>query len=194
MSHHGLPSFHITLCPCNLPPKRIHLKNKNHCGSYGVSHSMTFCAHILEVFIAVSHWSGSRPLASATLSILNPDRDSSQIRGSWQVSECPQASGFSTLAIFLSSWLRVTCSSCPLSGGCCCYYYWHLVVPCTLSLVSLHICVLSVSLGLHSASGSFLVCIKTVFLSLFFPFLLYGFCCIGCCCCCFSLLRWDFSV
>ena len=33
----------------------------------------------LQMFIAMSHWSGLRPLASATLSILDPYWDSSQI-------------------------------------------------------------------------------------------------------------------
>lgn len=33
----------------------------------------------LAVFTAVSHWAGSRPLASAPLSILHPQQDSSPI-------------------------------------------------------------------------------------------------------------------
>ena len=33
----------------------------------------------LQMFIAMSHWSGSRPLDSATLSILDPHQDSSWI-------------------------------------------------------------------------------------------------------------------
>ena len=47
---------------------------------HGVSHNTPFCPNtFLQMFIAVSHLSGSRPLASATLSILNPHWDSSQI-------------------------------------------------------------------------------------------------------------------
>lgn len=33
----------------------------------------------LQMFIAMSHWSGSRPLASVTLSILDPHQGSSHI-------------------------------------------------------------------------------------------------------------------
>jgi hypothetical protein len=41
-----------------------------------VSHSITLCPHIYtsSEFIAMSHWSGSRPLASDTPSILDPHR------------------------------------------------------------------------------------------------------------------------
>lgn len=77
----------------------------------------------LEIFIAVSHWSGSRALASTTLSIPDPHRDSSWIRGSWQVSECPRHPALLLNVIFLGSWLRVTCSAYPLSGCGC----WFLV-------------------------------------------------------------------
>jgi hypothetical protein len=33
----------------------------------------------MQMFIAMSHWSGSRPLASVTLSILDPHQGSSHI-------------------------------------------------------------------------------------------------------------------
>ena len=37
----------------------------------------------LQMFITMSHWSGFRPLTSATLSKLNPHWDVSQISCSW---------------------------------------------------------------------------------------------------------------
>lgn len=46
-----------------------------------VSHSSPFCPHSFtwQMFVAVNHRSASRPLASATPSILHPHQDSSQI-------------------------------------------------------------------------------------------------------------------
>ena len=52
--------------------------------SCGVSYSNVVCACwpkqlSLQMFITVSHWSGPRPLASATPSILTPHQGSSHI-------------------------------------------------------------------------------------------------------------------
>jgi hypothetical protein len=47
----------------------------------------------LPMFIAMSHWSGSRPLVSATLSILGPQWDSSQISCCYGVSRRPWSFG-----------------------------------------------------------------------------------------------------
>ena len=66
---------------------------KAHHGSYNVSQCVpqyTFLStHLyLGMFFAMSHWSGLRSLASATLPILDPHRDSSQTScccpGSWR--------------------------------------------------------------------------------------------------------------
>jgi hypothetical protein len=64
------PSSSIsTFYLCNLPHKRkqkikLFLKKKSHCGSCGVSHSIPLCPHIFyyQMFTAVSHWSGLRPI------------------------------------------------------------------------------------------------------------------------------------
>ena len=49
---------------------------------HGVSHSIPYCSKqvYLQMFIAMSHWSGLRPLASAILSILDLYEKSSKIR------------------------------------------------------------------------------------------------------------------
>jgi hypothetical protein len=44
-----------------------------------VFHSISFCLCFLQMFIAMSHWSSMRPLASATPSILEPHWDSSSL-------------------------------------------------------------------------------------------------------------------
>lgn len=49
----------------------------HHCGS--CSDSVYPIVPFFAVFIAVSHWSGSKPLASAILSVLDPLWDASQI-------------------------------------------------------------------------------------------------------------------
>lgn len=72
------------------PPKKIKSKNKrqqhkrkpSHCGYCHVSHCITQYILLstylyLHMFTAKNHWSGSRPLASATLSILDPHQHSS---------------------------------------------------------------------------------------------------------------------
>ena len=57
-----------------------YLKEKSHCGSCCVSYSIPFVyTFYLQMSIAMSHWSGLRPLASAILSILDPHWVSSQI-------------------------------------------------------------------------------------------------------------------
>lgn len=72
---------HLPL-PSNLPPPNRG-KEKSHCGSCSVSQYVpqytllsTLC---LQMFTPVIHWSGTRPLASATLSILESHWDSSGI-------------------------------------------------------------------------------------------------------------------
>ena len=75
------PSLCIHLCPCNLPLQKNNKEQTNKqaclCGSCSVSQCVpqhTFLStHLyLQMFIAMSHWSGSRPLATATHSILDP--------------------------------------------------------------------------------------------------------------------------
>jgi hypothetical protein len=62
-----------TLEPCNLPTKRRRKElAKAHCGSYSVS--LLSALRCLQMFFALTHWSGLRPLASATLSVLEPHR------------------------------------------------------------------------------------------------------------------------
>lgn len=61
----------ISLHPCNLPHYR---GEKASCGSRSVSRCVLRCILLpiclrLQVVTAVTHWSGPRPLASATLSI-----------------------------------------------------------------------------------------------------------------------------
>lgn len=65
-----------TLEPCNLPTKRRRKElAKAHCGSYSVS--LLSALRCLQMFFALTHWSGLRPLASANLSILGSHWDSS---------------------------------------------------------------------------------------------------------------------
>ena len=89
VSHHA-PSSHSpshpfisTLCPCSLPLKIKHtITRTSHHRSCSVSQCVPqyipLSTHLhLQMFIAVSHWSGSRHLASATPSILDHRWDSS---------------------------------------------------------------------------------------------------------------------
>jgi hypothetical protein len=66
-------------------------KMSSHCGSWGVSQCVTqytfFSKQLnLQMFVAMSHWSGSSPLASATPSILDPHQDFSQLSSCCPVS------------------------------------------------------------------------------------------------------------
>jgi hypothetical protein len=86
------PTPFISLSLCTHPlPLQHHLKKKKYLVEAAVCHSechvyllSTFLC--LHMFIAMSHWSGSRPLASATLSILAPHQDSSLISRCFLVS------------------------------------------------------------------------------------------------------------
>jgi hypothetical protein len=75
------PSPHT--CPLPLKPSPEQRKN-SFCGSCGVSQCVpqfTLLSTLLclQMFIAMTHLSGVRPLASASLSILDPRWDSSRI-------------------------------------------------------------------------------------------------------------------
>ena len=87
-----LSSFISSRCPCNLHPKD-NKQNSNQTKPnkkphlvmeavvcHSVAQCSLLCIHLcLQMFIAVSHWSGLRPLASSTPSILEPHQDFSQM-------------------------------------------------------------------------------------------------------------------
>jgi hypothetical protein len=52
---------------------------------HNVFYSIIVCL-LVQMFIAMSHWSGLRPLASATPSVLDPNQDYSQISCCWPLS------------------------------------------------------------------------------------------------------------
>jgi hypothetical protein len=56
--------------------KKTKPKKSSHHGSCSMSQCVT---EYKEMFVGMSYWSGSRPLASATLSVLDPHWESSQI-------------------------------------------------------------------------------------------------------------------
>lgn len=75
------PSPHTYPPPLQLPPNR---EQRSHCGNHSVSHyvpqhTLLSTCLCLQMFIAMSPWSGARPQASATLSVLEPHWDSSWI-------------------------------------------------------------------------------------------------------------------
>ena len=76
---HLLISSIPALCPCKLQTKR----KTSYSGCYTVSryvvHYTLLSTLYLQILISLSHWSVSRPLASVTLSILDPHLDSSWI-------------------------------------------------------------------------------------------------------------------
>ena len=86
LSHHILPlPWQLTKENENWIKTNKQTKPSHH-GSCGVSHGVTqhilLSTHLyLQMLIAMGHWCGWRPLASATLSILDPHWDSSGI--SW---------------------------------------------------------------------------------------------------------------
>ena len=60
------------------------METYSHRGSFSISwcipkYNLLYTHLYLQMFIAISHWSGSRPLASATPSILNSHQDSFQL-------------------------------------------------------------------------------------------------------------------
>ena len=85
-----IPLISLSLC-IYPPPLQLHLQKKIRynlktclvveavvwqCATQSTLLSILLC---LQMFIAMSHWSGLRPLASATLSILDPHQNSSWI-------------------------------------------------------------------------------------------------------------------
>ena len=106
-----IPLISPSLCICPLPlkpplQKKIKSKYKtSQHGSCSESHCVpqyTLLSTYLhsQIFVAMSHWSGSRPLVSATPSILDPHWDSTWIPC---VMEIPQ--------LFIYSTGPFTCSS-----------------------------------------------------------------------------------
>lgn len=75
------PSSIAALHHCNLLPKEKSVHSGSCTLSQCVTQSILLPKHLyLQMFTEVSHWSGSRPLNSTTLSILDPHQDSSQVR------------------------------------------------------------------------------------------------------------------
>lgn len=109
ISHHA-PHSHSPSCPLVSP---LHLNNLSHKNLVGavVCHSVPFSTLCLQLFITMSHQSGSRTLAAATLSILEPHWDSSWMLCCWPMSwrSCP----------FLSVELGPSCTPAVLQRGRC---------------------------------------------------------------------------
>jgi len=117
--------------PSNLamtPPQNTKIKNRNKTKSpkpnisacRGLIYSMSRCVshytlsstHLyLPTFIATSHWYDLRPLASATLSVLGPHRDSSQMccccPESWRPCSFGSAGQAPSLAPAVHRWVDV---------------------------------------------------------------------------------------
>lgn len=68
-----------TLNPSNFPLYRKNPLIVETAVCYSVSHSILFFPHFFACKYSLTHWSGTRPLTSATLSLLEPHWDSSQI-------------------------------------------------------------------------------------------------------------------
>lgn len=85
------PSLWMALCPSNLPPKENEQQEINkakHRKHLTVEAVVCQCVPqctllttylFLQMFLALSRWSGARPLASATLSMLDLPQGSSQL-------------------------------------------------------------------------------------------------------------------
>lgn len=77
------PSLHIyplLLKPPSCPPQiKLKEKTEKSCKSPCIRYTLLFTHLYLQTFTAITHWPGVIPPASATLSILGPQRDSFQI-------------------------------------------------------------------------------------------------------------------
>jgi hypothetical protein len=122
--------MHLNLTNLPLPPY-LHLplqlspteKKKSHRGSCSVSQCVPqytlLSTHLcLQMFIEMTHWSGKSPLASATLSILELHRDSSQTSCCCSMSGRSRSFGSGGLATSctLTVHLWVRCCSGPLQS------------------------------------------------------------------------------